>query len=261
MKKQTKQKLIYLRYVLPVVLISLAFVAAFIPSYRFIAEGELRDTMSLATLVSNAWEESREILFAKTGQTNGQLLFARTMLTVIIISAILYIAALAAAVWSMAVALKLFISDDEEGAERARTLFITLFPNRIVLTAAEGLALAFAAIPYVLPLIYKNTLALNVKLTLSAPDAFIILAISLVAISVLSAFTAPLERRFDADVFKKRKAFASESEKTEEVEYESQFSIENEDDPEYRKMREEQAERIRRLLGGKDADGGEDGTK
>lgn len=264
MKKQTKQKLIYIRYVLPVIMIALAILAAFIPSYRFIAEGELRDTMSLATLVSNAWEESREMLFAKTGQTNGQLLFAKVILTMIIVSAVLYAVALFAAIWSMAVALKLFISDDEEGAERSRTLFITIFPNRIILTVAEGLALFFAMIPYFMPLIYKNTLALNVKLVLTAPDALILLALSLTAIAVISAITARFERRFDADVFKKRKAFEEErSVDGGEEDYKTQFATEN--DPEYQKMREEQAERIRRMLGktrrSDDGDGDSDSDK
>lgn len=245
--KQTKQKLIYLRYILPPVLILLALIFALIPSYRYVAEGEARETISLASLISNSWEESRETLFLKSAsETNErELLFSRTMLGLIISFSLLYLIALAVAVWSAFVALKLFMSDDEEGAERARTLFITFFPNRIVLTAVEALAIPFLAIAYLMPAVYSTTLGTRVLFNLAAPDAFIFILLAIAAISVLSALTAPHERRFDADVFKKRAPFGQA--RAEEIEEQA----EEESDAD-RALRDEQAERIRRMLRGKD---------
>ena len=111
MTKQTKQKLIYLRYILPPVLILLLLLFALIPSYRFVAEGVAREPISLSKLISNSWDESRETLFVKS--TNDvkpqELVFAKTMLWLIIGFGILYLGALAVAVWSTFVALKLFI--------------------------------------------------------------------------------------------------------------------------------------------------------
>ena len=247
MTKQTKQKLIYLRYILPPVLILLLLLFALIPSYRFVAEGVAREPISLSKLISNSWDESRETLFVKSANDvkPQELVFSKTMLGLILGFGALYLVALAVAVWSTYVALKLFISDDEDGAERARTLFITFFPNRIVLTAVEAISIPLVAIPYLMPAIYAYTLGTRVAFTLAAPDGFIFALISIAAISVLSALTAPYERRFDADVFKKREAFGvAKDERIEE-------QIEELSDEE-RALRDEQAERIRRMLRGED---------
>ena len=248
MTKQTKQKLIYLRYILPPVLILLLLLFALIPSCRFVAEGVAREPISLSKLISNSWDESRETLFVKSANDvkPQELVFSKTMLWLILGFGALYLVALAVAVWSAFVALKLFISDDEEGAERARTLFITFFPNRIVLTAVEALAIPLVLIPYLMPLVYSYTLGTRVAFTLAAPDGFIFALISIAAISVLSALTAPYERRFDADVFKKRAAFGASVEESEEEESTP------EQDEAYLALRDEQAERIRRMLRGED---------
>ena len=53
MTKQTKQKLIYARYILPPVLLFVLLIVAFIPSYRYVAEGVAREPISLLKLISN----------------------------------------------------------------------------------------------------------------------------------------------------------------------------------------------------------------
>ena len=251
MNKQTKQKLIYARYILPPVLILLILLLTFIPSYRYVAGGDAREPISLSTLISNSWEESRETLFVKSQNDvkPQELVFSKTMLGIILGSGALYLIALAVAAWSAFVALKLFMSDDEDSAERSRTLFITFIPNRIVLTALEALALPMLAIPYIMPLVYAYTLGTRVGFTLAAPDGFIVLSVALVALCVLSALTAPYERRFDADVFKKREPFGlARAEEAEEEEEEEELSDEE------LAFKEEQAERIRRLLGKRDGE-------
>jgi hypothetical protein len=59
-----------------------------------------------------------------------------------------------------------------------------------------------------------------------------------------------MERRFDADVFKRRKAFVREEsdEQSESEEYTSLFSAKDEETEEEKKQREAEAERIRRIL-------------
>lgn len=250
MTKQTKQKLIYARYILPPVLLFVLLIVAFIPSYRYVAEGVAREPISLWKLISNSWNESRETLFVKTNATNGELLFAKTMLGIILGFGALYLGALAVAVWSSFVALKLFISDDEDGAERARTLFITFIPNRIVLTLLEALVIPFSVIPYLMPMIYASTLGTRVSFVLAAPDGFIFALVAIAAIAVLSVITAPFERRFDADVFKKRAAFGMAKAEENDGTFESVYEMSDEE----RALREEQAERIRRMLGNKDKD-------
>ena len=254
MKKQTKQKLIYARYILPPVLLLLLLLLAFIPAYVYVDSGEARDPISLMALLGNSFEQGRTILFATPNATVGQTAFARVLLSVAIVSLLLYVVALAAAIWSTVTALKLFMSDDEEDAERTRTLFITFIPNRIVLTVIEALAIPITLFPYVMPLIYSYTLAYSVRVNLRAPDSLIACVLSVAAIAIISAITAPYERRFDADVFKKRRAFADSVEETEDTEYTSVFSNVGEDE-EYDELRREQADKIRKLLAQNKKDG------
>ena len=247
MKKQTKQKLIYARYILPPVLLIFLLLLAFIPSYRYVDSGEAREPISLIALLFNSFEQGRNILFATPNATVGQTAFAKVLLSVAIASLLLYVVALAVAIWSTLTALKLFMSDDEEDAERTRTLFITFVPNRIVLTVLEALAIPITLFPYAMPLIYSYTLAYSVRVNLCTPDALIACVLSITAIAIISAITAPYERRFDADVFKKRRAFADAVAETEETEYSPVFSKSDEGD-EYDELRREQAEKIRKLL-------------
>lgn len=248
-EKKTEQKLIYARYILPPILIFLLVPIAFIPSYRYVESGSARGAISLAALISNAWEQGREILFATSDATVAQMAYGRALVAIIIAAVVFYLISLAVAIWSCAVALKLFISDDEEGAERSRTLFITFFPNRIVLTVIEALALALALFPYLIPLVYAQTLGLNVSVVLNAPDGLIFEIVFIAAIASLSAITAPYERRFDADVFKKRVMFGTKTDESGgDADYESVFGTDGEQDERDRALKEEQAELIRKLL-------------
>ena len=93
-------------------------------------------------------------------------------------------------------------------------------------------------------------MGMSVRVDLAAPDCLIFAAVSLVAIAILSALCAPMERRFDADVFKRRKAFVREEsdEPSESEEYTSLFSAKDGETEEEKKQREAEAERIRRIL-------------
>ncbi len=252
MKDQTKKKLIYIRYILPPILIFLLAVIAFIPAYRYAESGAAREPISLAALIANSFDYGRTVLFATANPTVGETAFSKILLTLAIVFICLYLVALVVAIWSCAVALKLFMSDDEEGAERSRTLFITFFQNRIVLTAAEALVLPLMTFAYLMPAVYSHTLGLKVSLDLSAPDGLIFGVIFMVTTGILSAVTAHYERRFDADVFKKRRPFGvSDRQEDEREEYESLFDT-SEDDEVSSELRKEQAERIRILLNKKD---------
>ena len=245
MKKETKQKLIYLRYILPPVLIILVLLLGFVPSYRYVVTGEAHESVSLWSLIGDSWTLGRETLFAKSNATTGEQAFSKITLGWIIGSALLCLVALASAAWACFVALKLFISDDEEGAEKSRTFFITFLPNRIALTVAEAFVL-----PVCLPTVYAHTMGMSVRVDLAAPDCLIFAAVSLVAIAILSALCAPMERQFGADVFKRRKAFVREEsdEPSESEEYTSLFSAKDGETEEEKKQREAEAERIRRIL-------------
>ena len=154
--------------------------------------------------------------------------------------------ALGVSVWACIVAIMLFRSDNEESAERMRTLFITFFPNRIVLSAVQATMIPFALFPYIMPWIYSSTLGVKVRVALVAPDAFIFSLIFVAVIGIFSSLTAKHERRFDADIFKKHKPSSLAEDVDSDDGYQGQFCTE--EDEAYNRLREEQAERIRRML-------------
>ncbi len=249
-KDQTKKRLIYLRYLLPIVSMFATIAASFIPAYKYVIGGKLNEITSLWTLLGNSFSAARNVIFAATEQDAANLLFSKTVFWMLAVFVLLWAVAFAASLYSAIVAIKYFNSDDEVSAERSRTLFITFFPNRIVLSAVELLMLPLVLFPYILPLLYKNIWNYGVYVVLSAPDALIIGGAMLLAAFVLSVACAPWERRFGADLFRKRKSFEYAEEPTD-----TQADISNESNNSmYSKERAEQNERIRNLLRKKDND-------
>ena len=147
MKKITKQKLIYIRYILPPILMLLILLVMLIPSYRYVAEGNVNETISFFSLLKNSYNQSRDILFGEGEQTAANMSFSKALLSIVIIFPILYLVAMASAIYNMFVAMRYFIGDDEEKNEITRTVFITFFPNRIFLCIVESLILPFLFLP------------------------------------------------------------------------------------------------------------------
>lgn len=249
MKEKTKKKLIYIRYILPPVLMVLMLAMLLIPAYLFVISGEVNEeNVSALGLMKNSYEEARRALFGGEEQSAANLLFSKILLGLIVILPLLFTVGLAAAVYSAIVAIRYFTSDDEERAEQSRTLFVTFFPNRICLFIAEALTLSLCLFPYLMSPLYDWIFGTNVVLLLRAPDGLIFGGIALAAILVLSAVCAPMEREFEADIFKKRKDFEVreyEDEDAEEV-YEPMFGSASEDSE--AEDRSDRNARIRELL-------------
>lgn len=253
MKKITKQKLIYIRYILPPILMLLILLVMLIPSYRYVAEGNVNETISFFSLLKNSYNQSRDILFGEGEQTAANMAFSKALLSIVIIFPILYLVAMAAAIYNMFVAMRYFIGDDEEKNEITRTVFITFFPNRIFLCIVESLILPFLFFPYIMTLLYKVMFNMRVSVILTFPDALIIGGISLLVIFALSVICAPMERELEADIFRKRKDFEPQ-ENIEKAELEDDYKPMFKKDTEYDEESEARKERIRKLLGNKKED-------
>ena len=241
-KDQTKQILVYLRYILPPILILLTLLMMFIPSYRFVTEGKADAPISTFSLLGNSFELSRTVLFGGEAQESANIAFAKVLLAWIIVSVVLCAVAFFVSVWCAVVAIRYFTDDDEERAEKSRTLFITFFPNRIFVSAAEALVLPLLAFPYMMGPIYKWILNTRVIITLCAPEPFFAALVVLLAIFVFSAVCKKFEREFDADIFKKQN-----EEKTIEDESDDSFELDTYDRENSEEIRERN-ERIRQLL-------------
>lgn len=243
MKKRTRIKLIYIRYILPPVMLVLTLLSMLIPSYRYAIDGKLDEPLSPFKILSNGFDTARRVVFATTEQDAAELLFSQTVMAVIIVFWALFLVAFAVSVYSAAVVLYYIKSDDEAAREKSRTLFITLIPNRIVLCVLQMLSVPLAIFPYLLPYLYKSIWGQRIGMALViVPDALITVSMMLVTTVTLCILSSFCEKNLDVDVFRKRKAF-EDSENAEDENYD--YATENANTS-------EQNEMIRRiLLGGK----------
>lgn len=223
MKKKSKENLIYLRYLLPIIISFVIIIMLFVPSYRFIFSGEVGNRMSTATLISNSWEQARNVLFGTAEQTDAAMIFSRTLFALIIILVIAFLLSFAVNIWVASVAFRYFLSSDEDSAERARRVLCVFVPNRIVFSFFSVLGLAISCLPYLMRPLYSFNYSQNVSVVLEAPDALIVGGVLVLALTVLSIVSAPIEKALDADVFKKDvssvESYSSVYSKTEEEEH------------------------------------------
>lgn len=244
MKNSTRRGFIYFRYLFPLAAAVIMIILMLIPCYRYItADTGINEAVSLWELIGNSWNTVREYLFGSGEKADVTLDFARTLLAVIITLALLFIVGFASAVYAAVSAFRYFHDGCRES--RTRTLFITLVPNRIVLCVYHALMLPIFLLPVLMPLLYKGILAYHVELNV-APFDMIWVAVALyVAVVCVIAVSANFEMLEQKNIFVKRRAFTDDAEEDDAVESVS-------DDP-YDEMsreeKEEQTERIMRLLG------------
>lgn len=242
MKKSSRIKLIYTRYILPPILLLITLAFMLIPSYRYVVEGRLNEATSPLALIVNSFDAARHVVFATAEQEAADILFSRTVMILIAVFSLMFLLAFAASVYSASVALRYFLSDDEQGAEKSRTFFITLIPNRIFLCVLHFLSIPLTLFPYLLPYLYKAIWSEYVGMALMAPDALIFALISAVTTVVLCGVSAKSEKILDVDVFKKSKRV------------EATFEDEADEDSDVQSVDDEQRERIRRILLGEKID-------
>ena len=77
MKTQSKKKLIYVRYILPPVLMLLMPFTMFIPAYRYISGGDITDVMSAYTRISYSFEQARTVLFGGGENSGANIAFSK----------------------------------------------------------------------------------------------------------------------------------------------------------------------------------------
>ena len=205
MRKSSRIKLIYARYILPPIMLLLIPPVMLIPSYRYVVGGELNEATSPLTLMKNSFDAARRVVFATAEQNAADMLFSRTVMILIIAFWLLFLLAFAVSVYSAVVGFRCILSDDAEGTEKSRTFFITLIPNRILLCITEALCIPLALFPYLLPYLYDVIWSEHVGMALMAPDALIFALISVAATVVLCCVSAKSEKLLDVDVFKKPK--------------------------------------------------------
>ena len=244
MNKSTRRGFIYFRYILPIITPIISLVLMLVPCYRYATANEgLRQPISAWTLIGNAWDTVREYLFGNAEKMQVTSDFAGTVLGMIMLFAVLFAIGFGFSVYTAVTAFRFFSDGCSES--RAKILFITLVPNRAVLCIYSALTLPLLFIPRIMPLLYNSILNYHTEL-ICQPFDMIIVHLVIFAITVATVFvSAAFERREGINLFARYKE--------EDVEDEPDEAEEQDEEDAYtavdRRAREEQNERILRLLG------------
>ncbi len=256
MKNDTKSRLVYLRYILPVASVCAIVALMFIPCYSYItADAGINEAISLWELLGNSWNTAREYLFGSGEKLAVTTSFARTLLVLIGALLLLFVIGFVSTVYTAVTAFRYFSNGCRDS--KATTLFITLVPNRAVLCIYHATVLPLLLLPRIMPLLYKNILSYYVELN-TAPFDIVIIAAAVYAINVaVIAACSRLEVSVQMNIFKKRSVSDDCIISDEETETDIMT-----DEP-YERMsqaeKREQTERIMRLLEKSRGDGdGED---
>ena len=243
--------LIYVRYILPAVLCLVLVGLTFVPNLRYsIASGTI-DEMSVAQRLDNDWYSARVALFGSSELSVLGMNFYRVLIVLIPALVLLFIIGFTSCVTVAAVAI-LYINSNRFRQTRERIWFIILIPNRIVVCVLQGLTLPVLFYSRIIVLLFERVYNTDVLLNVTFPEVWVF-GLVFFALSVgLSAVSAKYERRLDADPFKKiapptvKVIERDDEEKREEPVFKTQE--EREYYERQKRIREEQAERIRRLL-------------
>ena len=203
MKDNGKKILIYTRYILPVLSHIVMIAMFFVPSYIFILDGKAGNRMSLVDFISAYWEKSRDVLFGTAEHTGSDELFAKIMFVMIIVFAIFFVISFAISIWTAIVAFRVFLSNDEDSAERGRKFFVVFVPNRILACVFSSIGILISTIPYFITPLTSLTGATVVKMVLEFADTLTVGGILLVICLIFSVTSSYIEKYMDVDVFKK----------------------------------------------------------
>ena len=254
-KKREIPAIVYLRYVLPIIFCVLMIVVTFIPCLRYSTTGGVNERISSAELFENSWDQVRDYLFSGGEKKPAEERFSQVMLVLLILLAVLFAIGVLSTVIVAYFAFR-HISYPDRKNDVERMWFITIVPNRIAVCILQGLTLPLLFLSRMIAPLYDVIMNVDVLVDVNFPEPWV-WGLILIAVSVvLSVVSAGIEKEAGVDVFKKRERTIVKT-----IEYES----DDDEKPHYktdeermyadmqRRSREEQAERIRKLLN-KDAD-------
>lgn len=250
---------IYFRCVFPVLSVIATVSVMFVECYKylFIQNSTGRySVMSLWQLIDSTWTTSRASLFGKEEIAADSLVFSETTFWLVIVFVLLFAFGAAAAVYSSVAMIKYLY--DGHGRSRFTRIFVTLVPNRILLSIYQLPMIVIFALPSLWVLFSKRIFDYYVELSFEPFDMFWVA----VGIFVLNALVVGVgsyfEKREGLDVFAlstsrgpviKGSATADEPEEIEEnVENVENDEINESEDAYERMLRAEKADQRDRIL-------------
>lgn len=246
----TRRALVYIRYLFPIFAAALCVAVMFVPCLSYSTVEGTQASISLSELIGNSWDQVRAYLFATAQQEPSQKIFAQTVLALIVVFVLLFVIGVASAVVSAVFAIRYF------NAPKPRTVahmwFITIIPNRAVLCALYALTLPLLFFCRLIIPLYDRIMHVDVLLNVSAPEPWVWGLILYGVSVVLSVVSARYERQMRMDMFKQTRAATVRVSADAGVGEEYVPHFETEADRENYEMikrsKQEQAERIRKLL-------------
>lgn len=215
MNRNSGEKLIYIRYLFPILAVCLTFLLIFLPCYSYTtADAGKQEAISLYVLMDNARIQVCEYLFETMGMRDAAMIsFSKIVLGLLVGLWALFAISLAAVVYILISAQRYFKNPDDRGT--ARILFITLIPNRIVGFALQALCLPLLALPHWMVLLYDKILHIQVALDLTFVDPLILAAILYAISIVLSIVSASRETVYTMNPFAHPRVIAAEADEDE----------------------------------------------
>ena len=212
MNRTSSKKLVYIRYLFPVVAMVLTFLLMLVPCYSYTtAETGAQEAISLCELLDNSRVQVCDYLFERAGTKDAATVsFSKTVLGLLVALSLLFALATISVVYILISALRYFKHPDDR--TNARILFITLVPNRIVGFVLQALCFPLLAFPHLMILLYSKILHYQVALTLTFPDPLILAAVLYAATIVLSIVSASRETVLRMNPFSRRKPSVADGE-------------------------------------------------
>ena len=250
MKKDARRRgWILARNLYPLAMVALILISLSIPCLRYTtADTGTNETISQWELMGNAWEQSRQYLFGTEEQTSGNTLFCQTVLgTLIGFYLLFFVGAIGTVAWSLGA---IWWMREPKGKGSVRALYLTLFPNRPVSVLWSLMMLPLLTFPRLLVFFYRRYFYYSVLLNVTFPEPLVLGVVLLLILVGITIGFRSVENKMGVSPYPTK---APKGVPIAEESYESQFSAKEEPYDELsRRTKEEQAERIRRLLEGQE---------
>ena len=218
-KRDAKKTLIYVRYLFPLLAVTLTFISAFIPCYLYTTVlGVDDDVQSLFGIVNEYWDPVCEYAFFSTGDLDASILkFSQVFIVSFIVASALFVIGVIGVIYVCVNAFRYF--KDPKDIGNKRMLFLTLVPNRVVAFLWQLPMLGLLIYPRYIIYLFKNILGETASVTLTFVDPLIVAAVLCVASIILSIISLPFEEAKGMNPFVQRKRVRYVDEESDEEDY------------------------------------------
>ena len=192
-KTNKKQLLIYIRYLLPIVIVFLTLISLFIPCFLYTTvEGVDDDVYSLAGVISEYWDPVCNYAFFTVGDLDAATLkFSQTFIISFIVCLALFALSVASTIYVAVNAFRYFKNSEDKS--NSRILFLTLVPNRIAAFLWQLFCIPLLLFPRYLIYMFLTIFGETATPTLVFPEPLIIWGCLYVISVAFSIATASME--------------------------------------------------------------------